>query len=75
MLPYVHVTLISLDGTKVWLSLRLVFYTEDETKLCCEWNPKHKVEKRKLFRDGEDIRCFDYVPWGRQNTFNRVGCL
>lgn len=77
-IQYVFAKIIPMrDGTAVWLSLNVIDLEDDEFALRCKWNQRHADCMRKIFRRGEDIRCFDCVCWGNNASrdFTRVGRL
>lgn len=66
------------NGATVWLSLNVINLEDDEFALRCKWNEMHAASMRKLFRRGDDVRCFDCMCWGNNavsRDFTRVGRL
>jgi hypothetical protein len=76
--PYVHIHLNVLDGRRIWLSMTIMDYEKNEVDVHCNWNNKHRDEKRVIYKRDTDMRCFHCVPWGNMTTsseFVRVGRL
>ena len=76
MSEYVHLNIICLDGKSLWISFNIISYTPTELTLACSW--RSNCKNKRLFRNDNDIRCFDCIPWGNRNIsseFTRVGKL
>ena len=73
---YVHVSIVVLDGKNIRIGIKPVCYTVEETSLRCRWVSSHEKTRKLLFINGEDVRCFECVPWGNYmiaNQFKRIG--
>lgn len=77
-MEYIHITLYVLDGKSIMMGLTTIEYSIDEFQLICTWNKKHQYEKRVLFSNGKDVKCFDCMLFGNYNqskNYKRVGYI
>lgn len=74
MEEYVHLSIIIMSHKTIWVTLKVFKYTLTELNLQCTWI-KH-YDKRILFRNDDDIRCFYCIPWGNYkiaSKFIKIG--
>lgn len=72
---YVHVTLRT-SNDRVLVVIEAFEYDTIESNMCCTWSSACRTYKKKLWRNNDDVRCFDCVPWGNRmlsDRYVRVG--